>query len=125
MKKDTIFKLALIVVFSGLTIFYSGCMPLGCEPPGRPLKAKATVAGYIYQHSRPMPNWKVQLIDESDRIIATEPTNAQGHFIISDVPPGDYTVRVLTFAGVPYPDYESPITVREGRTEMFDIELGS
>jgi hypothetical protein len=88
------------------------------------LDAKATLAGYVYQNNRPMPNWDVQIMDEGGRVVASEKTNAQGHFIISDVSPGDYTVRVLTFAGIPYAGYEKHITVRAGRTEKFDIELG-
>ena len=87
------------------------------------LKIKASVAGDVYMNEKLMPNFEVQLIDTSNNVIATGKTNQQGHFLISDVPPGDYTVRVLTFAGVPHPK-TTHITVRPGRTESFDIDLG-
>ena len=114
--KNKVISRTLIVMLLGLLLILlvSGCAIM---------KVKGTVAGYVYQYNRPMANWQVQLMDESGRMIATEPTNAQGHFTIMDVPPGDYTVYVLTFAGTPYP-YEGHITVRPGRTEKFDIELG-
>ena len=123
-RKKIILRLGLILFLCGLTTLYSGCMPFTCDKPEPLLRNKASVAGYVYQYNRPMPNWNVQLVDESGRVIATEPTNAQGHFIISDLPPGDYTVYVLTFAGTPHLSYEGHITVRPGRTEKFDIELG-
>ena len=115
--KNKVISRTLIVMLLGLLLILlvSGCALLD---------AKATVAGYVYQYNRPMANWQVQLMDESGRVIATEPTNAQGHFIIQDVPPGDYTVFVLTFAGAPHDDYEGQITVRPGRTEKFDIYIG-
>ena len=115
--KNKVISRTLMVMLLGLLLilFVSGCAIL---------KVKGTVAGYVYQYNRPMANWQVQLMDESGRIIATEPTNAQGHFIIQDVPPGDYTVYVLTFAGRPHPDYDGHITVRPGRTEKFDINVG-
>lgn len=115
--RNKVISRALIVMLLGvlLVLLVSGCGAL---------KIKATVAGYVYQYNRPMPHWKVQLMDESGRIIATEPTNGQGHFIIQDVPPGDYTVYVLTFAGIPYEGYEGHISVRPGRTEKFDVNLG-
>jgi len=104
-----------VALFIVLLICASGCSAL---------KINASVAGTVYQFNRPMPNFKVQLADESGHIIATEPTNNQGHFIISDVPAGDYTVYVLTFAGTPFKGYEKHIKVRPGRMEKFDIELG-
>lgn len=115
--KNKVISRTLMVMLLGLLLILlvSGCALL---------KAKATVAGYVYQYNRPMANWQVQLMDESGRVVATEPTNAQGHFIITDVPPGDYTVYILTFSGTPHPGYEGHITVRPGRTEKIDIELG-
>jgi len=87
------------------------------------LKIKASVAGYVYMNEKLMPNFEVQLIDTGNNVVATGKTNQQGHFLITDVPPGEYTVRVLTFAGVPHPK-TIQITVRPGRTESFDIDLG-
>jgi hypothetical protein len=55
------------------------------------LQIKASVAGYVYMNNRPMPNWEVQLVDpNSGRVVRSEKSNQQGHFIIADVPPGDY-----------------------------------
>lgn len=123
-RKKIILRSALILLLCGLTTLYSGCLPFTCDKPEPLLKIRGTVAGYVYQYNRPMPSFKVQLIDQSGWAIATAPTNAHGHFIIKDVPPGDYIVYVLTFAGVPYVGYEGHITVRPGRTEKIDIDLG-
>jgi len=121
--KRKIFTVVLLIVITGVLTTSSGCINPMCKKPHIPL-ITSSVAGTIYQFNRPMPNWKIQLVDETGRVIATEPTNNQGHFIISDVPAGDYKVYVLTFAGTPYPGYEGNIKVRPGRMECLDIDLG-
>ena len=86
------------------------------------LKIKASVAGYVYMNESPMPNFEVQIWNATT-MVASGKTNQQGHFMISDVPPGTYTVRVLTYSAAPHP-HTIEITVRPGRTETFDIDLG-
>jgi hypothetical protein len=84
---------------------------------------EGVVAGFIYHNNRPMPNWTVQLIDENGTVIASAKTTQHGHYMIFNIPPGEYTLIVLTFSGAPFPDYEGHIKVRPGRTEVFDIDL--
>jgi hypothetical protein len=100
-----------------IMVFVSGST--GCAV----LKIKASVAGYVYMNEKLMPNFEVQLINTGNNVVASGKTNQQGHFMITDVPPGEYTVRVLTFSGTPHPK-TIQITVRPGRTETFDIDLG-
>ena len=114
------FSKKILICITGVFLTLVLLSGSGCSS----LKINASVAGTVYQYNRPMPNFQVQLVDESGHVIATEPTNSQGHFIISDVPTGEYKVYVLTFAGTPYKGYEGHIKVRLGRMEKFDIDLG-
>ncbi len=108
------FFLLILMVF---VLAATGCQSLK--------RINGTVAGTVYQNKRPMANFKVSLRSvESGQIIATEPTNQQGHYIISDVPPGEYEVLVLNFSGAPHPGYVGHIKVRPGRTEKCDPDLG-
>ena len=108
-----IFFVALLVLFVG-ALASSGCGAL---------KIKASVAGHVFMNEKLMPNFTVQLVDTSGQVVQDGKTNQQGHFIITNVPPGKYTVRILTFAGTPHPN-TFEITVRPGRTEVADFDLG-
>ena len=121
--KSKFFTIVLLIVITGILTISSGCISPMCKKPRKPL-ITSSVAGTVYQFNRPMPNWKVQLVDESGHVIATEPTNSQGHYIISNIPAGEYKVYILTFAGTPFPGYEGYIKVRPGRMEKLDIDLG-
>jgi hypothetical protein len=115
-------KVAFRLIFLALAcLFLAGVVAgsSGCAA----LKIKASVAGYVYQNNKAMPNWEVQLV-QGKRVVRSEKTNQQGHFLIQGVPPGEYSVLVLNFAGYPYQGYEGHIIVRPGRTEVFDVELG-
>jgi len=118
-----LFLLALII--------NSGCMPLILvakslrhhEVHRHDDAGLGAVAGYVYMNNKLMPNFEVQIIDSNSVIIASGKTNQQGHYLIEDIPPGEYTVRLLSFAGVPQREtYE--ITLRPGRIECFDFDLG-
>jgi hypothetical protein len=107
----------LLPVLMLFIIAASGCSMIN--------KIEGTVSGTVYMNNRPMPGFKVSLVSKTTgKVIATEPTNQQGHYIISDVPPGEYTVLVLNFSGAPHPGYEGNIKVRPGRTEICDPDLG-
>ncbi len=114
-------KVLIKAVFVALVLFFViGVMAMtGCAA----LKIKASVAGYVYKNQKLMPNFTVQLIDEGGTVVADGKTNQQGHFIIQDVPPGKYTVRLLNFSGNPE-QKTFDITVRPGRTETADFDLG-
>ena len=103
----------LLLVFMVWALALSGCAAL---------KIKASVAGYVYMNQKLMPNFTVQLWDGETMVVEGK-TNNQGHFIIQDVPPGKYSVRILTFAGVPHAK-TFEITVRPGRTEKAEFDLG-
>lgn len=121
--KKKFFTCVLLIIITGVLTTSSGCINPMCKKPRKPL-ITSSVAGTVYQFNRPMPNWKVQLVDESGRVVATEPTNSQGHYIISNIPAGEYKVHVLTFAGTPFAGFECNIRVRPGRMEKLDIDLG-
>lgn len=111
---------ARVVLISIMLVFVVYAFTLaGCGA----LKIKASVAGHVYMNQKLMPNFTIQLVDKGGQVVADGKTNQQGHFIIQDVPPGKYTVRILTFSGVPHKT-TFEITVRPGRTEVADFDLG-
>jgi len=59
-------------------------------------KIKGSIAGTVYNNGRPTMG-QVQLLDPKTKgSIKTQPVNNSGHFIIQDVPPGEW---VLAFLG--------------------------
>ena len=121
-----------IFLLSLSTLTAIGCMPLTaaamtvkgiCVGQTEHKPASSSVAGYVYMNQKLMPNFTIQLKDNYGKILAQGKTNQQGHFIIKDVPPGEYEIQILTFAGTPHPKTFN-IKVRPGRTEIVDIDLG-
>ncbi|MCD6216811.1 carboxypeptidase regulatory-like domain-containing protein [bacterium] len=85
---------AVIMVVSQLT----ACSALA--------KIKSSVSGTVYNNGRPMMG-QIQLIDpKSNGSMKTEPVNNQGHFIISDVPSGEWLLAFLGPSSAPLGNYK-------------------
>lgn len=64
-------------------------------------KIKGSVSGTVYNDGRPLMG-QIQLIDpKSYGSVKTEPVNNQGHFIISQVPPGEWFLAFLGPSAAP------------------------
>ena len=77
-------------------------------------KIKGSVSGTVYNNGRPLMG-QIQLIDpKSGGSVKTEPVNNQGHFIISDVPPGEWILAFLGPSSAPLGEYKY-VKVTPGR----------
>lgn len=64
-------------------------------------KIKSSVSGTVYNNGRPLMG-QIQLIDpETYGTVKTEPVNNQGHFIISQVPAGEWFIAFLGPSATP------------------------
>jgi outer membrane receptor for ferrienterochelin and colicin len=71
---------------------------------------------------RPIAGAKVQMQDATGRTVATTPSDAQGHFTISDVTPGPYIISV-TASG--FEQGTAVVTLNAAKGTSVDITLSS
>jgi hypothetical protein len=88
---------------------------------------KSSVSGTVYNKGRPMMG-QIQLIDpKTFGSMKTEPVNNQGHFIISDVPSGEWLLAFLGPSSAPLGEYKY-VKVALGRPvtgiafEIWDVD---
>jgi hypothetical protein len=89
-------KLSLIICsFVVLAVINAS---LGCDAIS---KIGGSASGTVYFHGRPHMG-QIQLLDpKTGGSLKTEPVNNQGHFIISDIPPGEYLLAFLGPSSAP------------------------
>ena len=112
MKKS--YFLSFILILAVITLF------VGCD---RLTKIKGSVSGNVFRDGRPMMG-QIQILDpRNHKSIKTEPVNNQGHFIIGDVPPGEWYLAFLGPNGTPLGNFKY-VRVKTGRPEtgiVFEI----
>ena len=85
-----LFSISLMLAFLiGNFSCMAGC-PFYYNPDHNRNKDHGSIAGTVYNNGRPVMG-QIQLLDaKTQDIVATEPINNSGHFIIQDVPAGGY-----------------------------------
>ncbi|ATL66095.1 MFS transporter [Nocardia terpenica] len=82
------------------------------------LAAMAVLAGSAWADGRIVPDAQVSVLDADGELVASARTDEQGHYVVSDLPAGDYTVVARG-----YPPVSSRVTVSGGEVEH-DVRLG-
>jgi len=91
------FILSFILIFTVVTLAAS-CAAV--------MKIKGSVSGNVFRDGRPMMG-QIQLLNpKTQSSIKTEPVNNQGHFIISDVPPGEWLLAFIGPTGAPIGNFK-------------------
>lgn len=116
MRKHSFFKLYVLVVFAGLTVF----MPF-LSPKTSGVNAQSgignRISGYVFGFQRtPLDRVDVELLNDYYQTIQRTRTNGSGLYVFAGIGPGRYVVRVLPFAT----DYEE----QEQSLEIVNIVRG-
>nr|WP_317983959.1 MFS transporter [Nocardia colli] len=96
-----------------LTVPDSGLLRYDVE-----LSPMAMLAGSVWADGRAVPDAQVLVLDEADRTVASARTDEIGHYVVPDLPEGEYTVVARG-----YPPVTSRITVSGGEISH-DVRLG-
>lgn len=75
---------------------------------------KSSVSGMVYSNGRPMMGQIQVLNPKTNGSLKTEPVNNQGHFIITDVPAGEWILAFLGPSSSPLGEFKY-IKVSMGR----------
>ncbi|MBK1784751.1 MFS transporter [Prauserella cavernicola] len=70
------------------------------------------------EEGRPVPDARITVLDPEGNVAAVARTDESGHYVVSDLPEGDYTVVASG-----YPPATSTVTVADGEAEH-DVRLG-
>ena len=101
-------RIFFIIAAIGIVMTIASCAAVS--------KIKGSVSGTVYNNGRPLMG-QIQVIDpKTFGSITTQPVNNQGHFIISDVPPGEWILAFLGPSSNPLGEYKY-VKVRPGRPE--------
>jgi hypothetical protein len=86
-------------------------MSLGCQALS---KLGGSASGTVYNNGRPIMG-QIQLLDpKTGGSLKTEPVNNQGHFIISDITPGEYVLAFLGPSSNPLGEFKY-VKIQPGR----------
>ena len=93
----------IVYFLSLLVILGIAAQSAGCS---RMMQIKGSVSGNVFRDGRPMMG-QIQLLDpKNQKSIKTEPVNNQGHFIVSDVPPGEWLLAFIGPSGAPMGNFK-------------------
>ena len=112
MKVSRIFLFMLIISVIALIV---GCSKLS--------QIKGSISGTVFRDGRPIMGQIQVLNPKTLGSVKTEPVNNAGHFIIADVPPGEYLLAFLGPTSAPIGEYMY-VKVVMGRPEtgiVFEI----
>jgi hypothetical protein len=114
----------IVYFLSLLVILGIAAQSAGCS---RMMQIKGSVSGNVFRDGRPMMG-QIQLLDpKNQKSIKTEPVNNQGHFIVSDVPPGEWLLAFIGPSGAPMGNFKY-VKVLTGRPvtgvvfEIFEVD---